>query len=109
MGIGDWFKGIFGKEEEPQEPMRACDRCGFEFPEMSLVISGENQFCGECNDKIKKDIAEAEFRRKQALATQRTKFYCYECRFHFSRKKDFPIRLCPNCGSENFVEEGKII
>ncbi|MBW2971650.1 hypothetical protein KY359_01315 [Candidatus Woesearchaeota archaeon] len=109
MGIGSWLRDKFGKEEEPQEPMRSCDRCGFEFPEISMVISDDRVMCHDCNDKRKKEIADAEFRRKQAVALQRMKYYCYDCKFHFSRKKDFPIRLCPNCGSENFVDEGRLI
>ena len=110
MGITDWFKEKFGaEEEEPEIPNQGCDRCGFEFPETSMIITGENVFCGECLGKHKREVEEAEFKRKQALIIQRMKYYCYDCKFHFSRKKDFPLRLCPNCGSENFVDEGKLI
>jgi len=109
MGIADWFKDKFGREEEEPEPSKVCDRCGFEFPEMSMILAGDNVFCSECLDKHKKELAEAEFKRKQAQIMQRMKYYCYDCKFHFSRKKDFSIRLCPNCGSENFVEEGKLL
>ena len=110
MGLFDKFKGLFSKEEEgPQEPSIACSRCGFEYPESSMIISDTEVFCPDCHEKVKKEAAEAEFRRKQAAALQRTKYYCYDCKFHFSRKKDFTIRLCPNCGSENFVEQEKLI
>ena len=109
MGITDWFKERFGKEEEPQEPMAACSRCGFEFPESLMIHKEEASFCSDCNTKRKQEIEALEFKKKQAAAMQRQKFYCYDCKFHFSRKKEFPIRLCPNCGSENFVEEGRLI
>jgi Zn finger protein HypA/HybF involved in hydrogenase expression len=102
MGIADWFKNRFGEQEEP-EPVRGCDRCGFEYPETSMVIADDSLFCSECHDIRKKEVAEAEFRKKQAAVMQRIKYYCYECKFHFSRNKDFQLRLCPNCGSENFV------
>ena len=80
-----------------------------EFPETSMVVSDTAVFCPDCHEKNKRESAEAEFKKKQALALQRSKYYCYDCKFHFSRKKDFMIRLCPNCGSENFVEEDKLI
>ena len=109
MGIGDWFKEKFMKEEEPKEPLVACARCNFEYPESSMVIDGTTMFCPDCLEKSKREAAEAEFKRKQAAALQRIKYYCYDCKFHFSRKRDFMIRLCPNCGSENFVDQGKVI
>lgn len=109
MGIKDWFRERFGGEEEPEIPTRACDRCGFDFPETSMIITGDSLFCGECLDKHKRELAEAEFRKKQQEIVQRVKYYCYDCKFHFSRKKDFTIRLCPNCGSENFVQQDKLI
>lgn len=110
MGLTDWFRERFGaEEEEPEIPERACDRCGFGFPETSMVIHEDNVLCEECLSKNKREQEEAEFRRKQAQVVQRMKYYCYDCKFHFSRKKEFPIRLCPNCGSENFVEEGKLM
>lgn len=109
MGIGDWFKEKFMKEEEPEEPLIACSRCNMEYPESSMIVTDTSIFCNDCHEKAKREAAEAEFKRKQAVALQRMKYYCYDCKFHFSRKKDFTLRLCPNCGSENFVEEGKLI
>ncbi|MBW2967249.1 hypothetical protein KY362_02065 [Candidatus Woesearchaeota archaeon] len=105
----DRFKGMFNREDEMEEPMRACERCGFEYPEISLMADGNSVFCNDCLQKKKKEAADAEFRRKQAIANARMKYYCYDCKFHFSRKKDFMINMCPNCGSENFVEEKKIL
>lgn len=110
MGVFDKFKGLFNrKEEEPQEPMLTCARCNLEYPESSMIIGDTTVYCPDCHEKAKKEAAEEEFRRKQAVALQRTKYYCYDCKFHFSRKKGFMLRLCPNCGSENFVEEDKLI
>jgi Zn finger protein HypA/HybF involved in hydrogenase expression len=109
MGVFDWIKGRFSSEEEQQEPMIACARCNFEYPESSMIIGDTAVYCPDCHEKAKKEAAEEEFRRKQAVALQRTKYYCYDCKFHFSRKKDFMLRLCPNCGSENFVEQDKLI
>jgi DNA-directed RNA polymerase subunit RPC12/RpoP len=109
MGIGDWFKEKFGAEEEPPEPMASCSRCGFEFPEDLMINTEDASFCSECHTKRKQEVEELEFKKKQAAALARLKYYCYDCKFHFSRKKDFMLRLCPNCGSENFVEEGKLL
>jgi DNA-directed RNA polymerase subunit RPC12/RpoP len=109
MGFGDWFKGILGKEEEPQEHMAPCDRCGFEYPQSLLIKGGSASFCSECNTKRKREAEEADFKRRQALAIARVKYYCYNCKFHFSRKKEFGIQLCPNCGSSNFVEEDRLV
>ncbi len=108
MGIADWFKDRFGKQQE-LEPERMCDRCGFEFPEMSMVIYNDSLFCNDCLDKHKREKEEAEFRKKQDAIVSKIKYYCYDCKFHFSRSKEFGIRLCPNCGSENFVSESKLI
>jgi DNA-directed RNA polymerase subunit RPC12/RpoP len=109
MGIVDWFKDRFSGEEEIPELLRSCDRCHFEYPETSMIIYNDSLFCDECLVKHKREKEEEEFRKKQAKALQKIRYYCYECKFHFSRKKDFPIRLCPNCGSENFVAESKLI
>ncbi len=109
MGLLDWVKDVFGNETQPEDPMRLCNSCGFEFPEMSLVSEGTLAFCPECNGKRKKEKADIEFKKKQALANVKIKYYCYNCKFHFSRKKDFSVRMCPNCGAENFVEENKMI
>ena len=109
MGIFDKFKALLSGEEESDDVVRACDRCGFDQPEHSMVIAGEHLLCGECNDLRKKEIADLEFKKKQAEIIERIKYYCYDCKFHFTRKKDFPLRLCPNCSSENFVEEGTLL
>jgi DNA-directed RNA polymerase subunit RPC12/RpoP len=109
MGLGDWFKGIFNREEDIPEPMRSCSRCGFEFPEALMMTDGSQVFCSPCHNKRKSEDAELEFRRRQAMAMQKAKYYCYDCKFHFSRKKDFPINLCPNCGSGNFVPEDRLL
>jgi Zn finger protein HypA/HybF involved in hydrogenase expression len=110
MGLIDWFKDRFGAEEAIQEPMRSCDRCAFEYPETSLVIDNGKVFCHDCHGKHKKSLAEAELKRKQAaLANVKLKYYCYNCKFHFSRRQGFPLSLCPNCGSGNFVEEKRIL
>ena len=109
MGIVGWFKDVFGKEEEIQEAMRLCDKCGIEYPEALMINSGSFVLCSECNVKRKKEISDMDMKRKQALATQKIKFYCYQCKFHFARKKDFGIKLCPNCGSSNFVEEDRLV
>jgi Zn finger protein HypA/HybF involved in hydrogenase expression len=109
MGLGDWFKGIFRREEEIPEPMRSCDRCGFEFPEALMVTDGSQVFCSPCHGKRRQEAADAELRRRQALANMKVKYYCYDCKFHFARRKDFTINLCPNCGSGNFVEESRLL
>ena len=54
-------------------------------------------------------LAENKQEKKQAEANQKIKFYCYNCKFHFGRKKDFYVRICPNCGSTNFVEEDRMV
>jgi len=109
MGVLDWFKEVFKREDDVEEPMKPCDRCGMEYPETSMVIDGSSIFCYDCKDKRKKEIAEMEFNRKQSLLNQKIKYHCYNCKFHFSRKKDFPLQMCPNCGSGNFVEEGRLV
>jgi len=109
MGLGDFFKGIFNREEEIPEPMRPCDRCGFEFPEALMVTDGSKVFCSPCHGKRKQDIADADLKRRQALANMKIKYYCYECKFHFARKQDFPINMCPNCGSSKFVPEDRLM
>ena len=109
MGVFDWFKDHFNKEEEPQEALVECSRCNLEYPESSIIIGDTDILCQDCHSIIKKEAAESEFKRKQAAILQKKKFYCYDCKFHFSRKKDFTIHLCPNCGSENFVEQDKLI
>lgn len=109
MGIVNWFRDRFNSEPAEEEIYRNCDKCGSDLPETSMVIYNDSLFCSECLTKHKKEKEEAEFRRKQALQNQKLKYYCYNCKFHFSRKKEFGIRLCPNCGSENFVAENEII
>ncbi|MFH1063902.1 MAG: hypothetical protein V1729_02375 [Candidatus Woesearchaeota archaeon] len=108
MGIIDWFKDRLSSEEEIQEDARGCDRCGFEYPEHSMVISGESLYCGECSSIRKRELADMEFKKKQEAVVHKIKYYCYNCKFNFSRKKDFGIKLCPNCGSENFVSQDRL-
>ena len=111
MGLGTWFRGILQKEEEEYspEPTSSCEHCGIEYPSALMLGNGTYLICSDCNKKQKKDEADAEFKRKQALINSKAKFYCYNCKFHFSRRRELNIRICPNCGSENFVEEGKIL
>ncbi|NQU79334.1 hypothetical protein HQ545_06225 [Candidatus Woesearchaeota archaeon] len=109
MGVLDWFTNKIEKEDEFEESQRGCDMCGLNFPETSMIIAENAIYCEECNTQRKKDVSEAEFNKKQEAALQKSKFHCYDCKFNFARRKEFKIRLCPNCGSENFVEQEKPI
>jgi len=108
MGLGSWLKDKILGEEEIPEPMESCSRCGFEFPEALMHGDSGALFCSECLSKKKSEAAEAEAKRKQAMLNQKVKYFCYQCKFHFSRKRDFPLGICPNCGSKNFIPESKL-
>lgn len=106
MGVGDWFKKVWNREEEiKEEPLRTCDRCHFDYPEASMMITDDSFFCPDCHGRYKKEKAELEFKKKQEAVRQRMRYHCYNCKFNFTRGKEFNIKLCPNCGSENFVEQ----
>jgi DNA-directed RNA polymerase subunit RPC12/RpoP len=109
MGIGSWFKGLFENEEQIIEPMMNCSRCGFEYPEALLISDSGAKFCSECLDKKRKESADAEAKRKAAMANMKMKYYCYNCKFSFTRKRDFYVNACPNCGGGNFVPESKVL
>ena len=109
MGLGSWFKDRFWKEEEIPEPMLSCSRCGFEFPEALMMSDPAGKYCSECFDKKKKETAEAAAKRRQEMLNAKVKYFCYDCKFHFSRRRDFPLGLCPNCGSKNFVPEKQLM
>ncbi len=110
MVFGNLFRKLLGVEDiEIPEPTSTCVTCGLEFPESSMVMTDTASYCDECNNQRKKELSDMEFKKKQAAILQKVKYHCYSCKFNFSRKQDFTIRLCPNCGSENFVEHDKIV
>lgn len=112
MGIGNWFKERFGKEEEVQqetEELVGCARCGFEYPVSSMKFGEDGTFCSDCLPLHIKAKEEAEYKAKQQELLSKVKYYCHNCKFHFSRKKDFQIGACPNCGSDNFTPESKLV
>jgi Zn finger protein HypA/HybF involved in hydrogenase expression len=110
MGLFDKFKDVFKKEDEFRESTVGCDRCGLEFPRSMMTSYGTGSFCGECFGKHKKEETEKETQRKaEARANTKVRFFCYQCKFHFSRKPGFPLSMCPNCGSTNFVPESRVI
>jgi predicted RNA-binding Zn-ribbon protein involved in translation (DUF1610 family) len=112
MGIGSWLKGKVGTKEktfQQTEELVPCSRCSFEYPRSHLVKEEDGRFCRDCVPLHKKDKEDADFKKQQQESMSKIKFYCYNCKFHFSRKKDFTIKSCPNCGSDNFVPESKIL
>ena len=112
MSIVDWIKGkLKGKDEEPRkmEESAACSRCGFEYPISVMLFGEDGKFCRDCMPLHKKEKEDSEFKKEQAELLSKIKYFCHNCKFHFSRKKDFQIGACPNCGSDNFTPESKLM
>ena len=117
MSIKDWFKDRFkdpfGRKEETfqesVEELSECSRCGYEYPVSIMMFGEEGSFCRDCMPLHKKEKEEAEFKAKQREMLSKVKYYCHNCKFHFSRKSEFSINQCPNCGSDNFTPESKLM
>ena len=107
MGFSDWVKGIFSKEEEPSYDVIACARCGIEYPEDVMHPEGSVVFCNDCVEKQKTEQEELERKRRQMSRVAVYHYKCGDCRFSFKRKDDFNLKMCPNCGGQNFFAEGR--
>jgi hypothetical protein len=91
---------------------RICNKCGNKAPanEMRYSVDGKRIICSKCQAVEKGGVKESttqpktikgRYEEPAAPKVEATvTYYCTNCRFKFSRRKEIYIRICPYCSKE---------